>query len=197
MMHIPPYHAKAYLSGSSGCEPTEKGSHVEASHCWIGRGESGNETRVFRSRGAGQSFVIDVAVLAQHEHRQCCLADLGAGFRCLLSASAVDSARLSARDHDPDCHRRTARRHDRPATALAWRNCLVRSGFDPVRRSAHALAANRRTRAARPRRGQHDGPYPRLCRPLLFRRKRPAALWGCWERCRQSAPRSVPRLAAF
>ena len=87
------------------------------------------------------------------------LADAGAGVRRLLPGGPVDRPRLSPRHHHPDRQRRTARRHHRPPAAAAGRNRPVHGGLGPVRRRAHALAADRRPGGAGPRRGHHDGAH--------------------------------------
>ena len=53
---------------------------------------------------------------------------------------------------------------DRPPAAVAGRNRSVHGGLAPVRRRAHALAADRRPGGAGPRSGDHDGPYGGLGR---------------------------------
>ena len=76
----------------------------------------------------------------------------------------MDRPRLSPRHHHPDRQRRTARRHHRPPTAAAGRHLPVHGGLGPVRRRAHALAADCRPGGAGPRRGHHDGPHHGLRR---------------------------------
>ena len=73
-------------------------------------------------------------------------------------------SRLSACHHHTDCQRRPARRHHRPKAVASGRNRPVHNGIAPLRRGTHALAAHRRTRAAGPRSGHHDGPRHGLCR---------------------------------
>ncbi len=74
--------------------------------------------------GARRPLAIDVAGLARHQHRQCSLADLGAGFRGFLPGRAVDRAGLSPRHHHIDRQCRAPGRYHRPPATAAGRMVL-------------------------------------------------------------------------
>ena len=133
---------------AADCRPGGTGAgsgHHDGPHHGVGR-RDGSEGKDRQCHGAAWNDVSNRHrswSLARHQHRQCRLADAGAGVQRLLPGSPVDRPRLSPRHHHPDRRCRTARRHHRPPTAAVGRDLPVHGGLGPVENSQKLVATVR------------------------------------------------------